>query len=267
MCVGRAPRDARSFSNRFSVPKAPSPFRRPSCCTGCDEHGVRIQGSDGVGNSTADLQVVLFSRRMEGNGMGKARRSPAVVAAVSVFGLSAAIGCGGTVGAEFGDNAGRRDAGAGGSSSGGIASGGTPVASGSSGSAGTSGGTAGVSSQCTSGPCPSGTKCCSGACVEPSPIVGCGSSDCTPCPALIPNGTAICAGLACAVQCDTGFESLNGACVPRDGNGSPTDSGADGTIGACNPANCPSCPPVGPYGCCRSNGTCGCTWAVGAVCF
>ncbi len=43
--------------------------------------------------------------------------------------------------------------------------------------------------------------------------------------------------------------------------------GAGGAAPTCVASACPGCIPVGPFGCCKDAGTCGCTWAPGAICY
>lgn len=123
--------------------------------------------------------------------------------------------------------------------------------------------------------CPSGTKCCSapgqpGTCVSPAPLVGCDLSGCTPCPPPPTNGIAVCNGTTCAIQCNNGYVLDGGQCDPLStggttGAGGTTSTG--GTTTTCDPSSCPQCVPLGIATCCKSDHTCGCTWAPGAVCY
>lgn len=170
--------------------------------------------------------------------------------------------------------------------SGGTASGGMPNTGGTSPGGTASGGSGGVTDSGADGglascdadaaSCTSGEKCCpavvqSGepprkSCVAPTPIVGCNAPDCNGCPQP-PNSVAVCnAQGACDFQCSQGYVRTGTECQP-----SATGSGgAGGSTGAtCDPLKCPasSCNIAGPFPCCTPNKTCGCTWAVGAICY
>ncbi len=168
--------------------------------------------------------------------------------------------------------------------SGGTASGGTPDTGGTEpGGTGGSGGT--LDAGAGGGPpscdadaalCTGGDKCCPAvvqqgepprkSCVAPTPIVGCNSADCNGCPQP-PNSVAVCSAQgACDFQCNQGFSRVGAGCQSSMmGSG-----GAGGSGGAtCDPLKCPAsaCNIAGPFPCCTPNKTCGCTWAVGAICY
>lgn len=63
----------------------------------------------------------------------------------------------------------------------------------------------------------------------------------------------------------------SGGRAGTSGSGGRSGSGGSGTggsgSGSCSPGSCSQpCFPIGVLACCRSNGTCGCTWAPGAYC-
>lgn len=148
--------------------------------------------------------------------------------------------------------------------SGGIAdTGGTKATGG----AGASGGTASCDADGAS--CPSGQKCCpapqasgptASFCAEPAPIVGCDALDCMPCLAPPDNGIAVCTAGQCDFQCNATFTRKGNACQADGAGGAGGAGGASGTGGAptCVRSQCPGCGLAGPFGCCKSNGTCGC---------
>lgn len=92
-------------------------------------------------------------------------------------------------------------------------------------------------------------------CVEPGPSVGCSNEFCTPCPGPAHNGIAVCRDRVCAIECNFGSTEVDGDCVA---------TGDAGTVPSCTATSCPPCTMsiFGPLGCCRPDGTCGCTiWA------
>ncbi|HMJ10040.1 MAG TPA: hypothetical protein VK524_01480 [Polyangiaceae bacterium] len=107
-------------------------------------------------------------------------------------------------------------------------------------------------------------------CVGPSPTFGCSAGSCAKC--FFPvHGVPICRGEQCGVQCNPGYVEQAGDCVPDGTGGNGGSSGQGGQSGAagqggssgapqCNPRTCPTCSFVGPFGCCRQDGSCGCTW-------
>jgi hypothetical protein len=175
--------------------------------------------------------------------------------------------------------------GAGGTGSGGTGSGGMGGSTGGSagvGAAGQSGGAAGADAST----CPDGQKLCSGECYAPAPLVGCSLDGCEPCPVNAPNAIAICDGEGCSLECIPGYEPSpsEGMCVPAGTGGSGGGGGSGGSAGtggtggtggaggsggSCDPLGCPTaaCGPAGPFRCCRIDGRCGCTWALGAICY
>ena len=65
----------------------------------------------------------------------------------------------------------------------------------------------------------------------------------------------------------SGTAAGSGASGGSTGTGGAGGSGSSGgSRGGCTPACNQSCFPAGVLACCRSNGTCGCTWAPGAYC-
>lgn len=127
--------------------------------------------------------------------------------------------------------------------------------------------------------CLAGRKCCTGACLVPAPLIGCSLDGCAPCPEPPRDGVAVCNGTQCGVLCNPGFvEQAGGLCASAASGGAPGTGGAPSTGGrtstatggqpaaTCDPKRCAPCVPVGPFGCCKNNGTCGCTWAPG-VCY
>lgn len=142
--------------------------------------------------------------------------------------------------------------------------------------------------------CGAGQKRCGGICVLPAPGIGCSLSGCEPCGAAPNNATAVCRDGACSFQCDSGYVLAGSECLLEAsgggsggvaatggtggfaGTGGVTNTGgtrsSGGTSGgssrssACDVLSCPGCSVVGPFPCCRSNDTCGCTWAPGAYC-
>ncbi len=141
-----------------------------------------------------------------------------------------------------------------------------------------------ASETCGGTACSGATKCCTfpqpdggviDSCVQMAPIVGCAQPGCdVHCGAPV-NGTATCtADGLCGHQCNEGyrFAGNDGGCDPistgaggRGGLGGAP--GAGGAASTCVATGCPGCIPVGPFGCCKSDGTCGCTWAPGAICY
>lgn len=146
--------------------------------------------------------------------------------------------------------------------------------SGGAGGALTTGGAAGTVTSCESdSACPAGTKCCAGGCIAPQPLVGCAPTGCTRCPAPPTEGTAICNGATCGIQCKVGYAVSGNDCVPSGSGGAAGSGGVGGqTAGSgggstCDPKSCKNCSVAGPLGCCKHDGTCGCTWAPGAICY
>jgi hypothetical protein len=140
-----------------------------------------------------------------------------------------------------------------------------------------SGGATALSCSRDAATCPTGDKCCTGVCVAPAPLIGCSLDGCTPCPEPPANGVAVCNGALCGIECNPGFVMKSGACIATASGGATgaggrtATGGRAGTGGApaptCDAKKCPGCVPVGPFGCCKNNGTCGCTWAPGAICY
>jgi len=65
----------------------------------------------------------------------------------------------------------------------------------------------------------------------------------------------------------SGGSTGSGTSGGSSGSGGASGSGSSaGSRGGCMPACNQSCFPAGVLACCRSNGTCGCTWAPGAYC-
>lgn len=86
-----------------------------------------------------------------------------------------------------------------------------------------------------------GMKRCGALCVEPSPALGCGLTDCDPCPTN-PNYESICIANACSFDCPPGETPTETGCStagPHCDNGA-TD--ADETDLDCGGAECPECP-------------------------
>ena len=184
-------------------------------------------------------------------------------------GVGAGSGAGGLGSGGSGDTGGTSSAsgGTGASSSGGTSSGATG------GTSASSGGTGGATDGCTAdSQCTTGTKCCSGACVEPQPLFGCSATGCTRCPAPPDQGVAVCNGEACGIQCNSGYV-LNGNLCEPSGSGGAGGTGTGGQSGtggsACVATKCPTskCSVAGPFPCCKHDSTCGCTWAPGAICY
>jgi len=171
---------------------------------------------------------------------------------------------GGTAGAVGGDSGGL---GTGGSNGGGSFGTGGSSGSGSIGAGG---------SPFDGSVCAPGQKLCGGACVAPSPLVGCALTGCSACPGPpTANSHAVCFEGGCWFECDQHYQLLGAQCVPLGAEGGAGADAADaadasdagpGDAGRCHPVTCPPCEVVGPYECCRSNGTCGCTWAPGGYC-
>lgn len=183
----------------------------------------------------------------------------------------ASFSFGGSEGGAFGEAAGGEDFGAGGAveASGGyveFGSGGEDMSSG------------GAMMECMPP-----QKRCGGICVNPSPLIGCAVSGCTPCPDPPANSEARCDGEECSYECVEGYSDLGGSCVEMSGAGGsnfdPT-AGAGGRAegaggratggprqgGNCDIASCPACNIAGPLKCCTVLGTCGCSWVPGAYC-
>jgi hypothetical protein len=122
--------------------------------------------------------------------------------------------------------------------------------------------------------CSADTKCCGGACVVPAPLVGCGNPTCAPCDMPPPFGTMICAAGACAIKCNPNYVLKNELCEPVSaGTGGVSGSGGAPSTGgvpapACDAKLCPGCGAPGPFGCCKNDDQCGCSWtpAGGAYC-
>jgi hypothetical protein len=174
------------------------------------------------------------------------------------------------------------------SARGGSENGGTPAAggeaAGSGGEAASGGDDAGsepADAGCAAGDCGGGKKCCTGgngkaSCVLPAPLFGCSLDTCDRCPMPPLEGVAICQNNACNVACNPGFELVGAACEPiQSGTGGITGAGGKAGTGggtstggaSCDNTKCGGCGPAGPFGCCRNDHTCGCTWAPGAVCY
>lgn len=179
-----------------------------------------------------------------------------------------------TGGAETGGSAETGGNSSGGRETGGTASGGVVVDTGGNvATGGASGGTGGEASCSTDGAsCPSGQKCCQAQsgpatkfCVDPAPIVGCDASDCAPCAAPPANAIAVCTAGQCDFQCNDHFARNGSACEATGAGGAGGAGGTSGTGGAptCVRSQCPGCGFAGPFGCCKSNGTCGCIPYVG----
>lgn len=132
------------------------------------------------------------------------------------------------------------------------------------------------------GGCPEGTKCCRGLCLEPAPIVGCSLEGCDPCPPPPERGISVCDEQGrCDIQCnaftarigdtcETGMTGgAGGAGAAGGAGGVPPTGGAGGVPEpVCDPELCLSCGPVGPFGCCKNNGECGCSWtSTGSLCY
>ena len=124
--------------------------------------------------------------------------------------------------------------------------------------------------------CPD-AKMCGGLVVCPHPGVGCGSTGCEPCPAAPLGGTAVCTDQGtCDFQCDEGFTRVGNACeapsAPAPTSPSPTSTSTSSpstpppSSGGGRCSGCMGCSVIGPFPCCRDNGTCGCTWAPGGYC-
>lgn len=129
--------------------------------------------------------------------------------------------------------------------------------------------------------CAPGEKICDGLCTPLAPGVGCGSTDCSPCPGVNPShGRIVCTDDdRCGIECNDGYRPVGDACG-RDagsggtGNGGASNggssnggsSGAGGTGGSggggpatCkNDIECPYCGFVFGPGCCKPDATCGC---------
>lgn len=133
-------------------------------------------------------------------------------------------------------------------------------------------------SGCTVGgdTCPVGQKCCPALngvdtfCTPPEPSVGCTLNACDRCPQPPPNGVAICNDSEqCDIRCNLNFTSSGGQCVPSGGSGGATGgSGGSSGTATCDPKKCPAagqpgskCTIASPFPCCKSDGSCGCTWA------
>jgi hypothetical protein len=126
--------------------------------------------------------------------------------------------------------------------------------------------------------CPSGQKCCpapsdpsSKSCADPLPIVGCSARGCAPCPAPPADGIAVCATGQCDFECVNGTTRTGSQCEAT-GTGGAGGAGGSGTGGTpptppCKQGTCGGCGLIGPFPCCRSNMSCGCTYAPGAVCY
>jgi len=136
-------------------------------------------------------------------------------------------------------------------------------------------GASGGSSSCDAdgASCPSGQKCCpapqqpgaTAFCADPAPLVGCDARDCAPCDAPPDNGVAVCSAGQCDFQCNANFTRKGSVCEADGAGGGGGAGGSPGTGGAptCVRTNCPGCGFAGPFGCCKSNGTCGCIPYVG----
>jgi hypothetical protein len=123
--------------------------------------------------------------------------------------------------------------------------------------------------------CPD-AKMCGGLVVCPHPGVGCGSTGCEACPAAPLGGTAVCTAQGtCDFECDEGFTRVGTTCeapsapaptspLPTSTGVSPPSTPPPSSGGRCS--GCMGCSVIGPFPCCRDNGTCGCTWAPGGYC-
>jgi hypothetical protein len=142
---------------------------------------------------------------------------------------------------------------------------GAGAGAGGSGSGGADGGSAGADA---SVPCDPGTKRCdvNGApeCVRPDPSVGCGLSDCNPCPLGPANSFPICTNdQACDFQCLDGYQrGPDGtSCDPISTGGAGGGGGRGGQGGSgprtCTPTDLSKCPSCGFPSCCALN-LCGC---------
>jgi hypothetical protein len=162
--------------------------------------------------------------------------------------------------------------GSGGASTGGtLASGGKTGSGGVAESGGGSGGDIPDAACVENGPgCSADTKCCGGACVVPAPLVGCGNPTCAPCDMPPPFGTMICAPAGgCAIKCNANYVLNNELCEPvstgsggvSGGGGTPSTGGAPAP--ACDAKKCPGCGAPGPFGCCKNDDQCGCSWTPG----
>ena len=124
--------------------------------------------------------------------------------------------------------------------------------------------------------CAVGQKPCQAKCVYPTPAVGCSLDSCTACTAAVPaHAYAICVNSQCGWECTAGYTRTAAGCVATGaggfggfvGVGGNTSGGRGGTgtggkSESCNAASdCHNtCNVSGPYPCCTSSGTCGCTW-------
>lgn len=104
-----------------------------------------------------------------------------------------------------------------------------------------SGGTPDGSAGATGNSCPDSTqKMCNGACVTPSPSVGCDLTSCTACPAGPTNGFPECTNGACGFGCFSGFVASGSSCVTPPASctndkkdGSETDVDCGGSCPVC----------------------------------
>ena len=94
------------------------------------------------------------------------------------------------------------------------------------------------------GGCASGEKSCGGICIKPSPGVGCGPTDCTPCPA-VPNATSTCVGSLCDFDCISGYVKSGNSCVLQGGGGTGGGSGGGGGTGGSTGCAAPCDPSQG----------------------
>lgn len=86
----------------------------------------------------------------------------------------------------------------------------------------------------------------------------------------------VCVAGECAVQCNVNHVLRGGQCEPEPtntggaGGASAGGGGVTGTGGTpaptCDPKACTGCGAPGPFGCCKNNGECGCSWAPGGYC-
>lgn len=107
--------------------------------------------------------------------------------------------------------------------------------------------------------CTSDQKMCGGACVLPSPKVGCGTTGCDACTMTAPmNGYLTCVMGQCAFDCLSGYTKMGSECQGPP-PGSDKGSCPNSAIG------CPDCGAVFGPGCCAGD-KCGCSpipWTAG----
>jgi hypothetical protein len=79
-------------------------------------------------------------------------------------------------------------------------------------------------------------------------------------------GTMMCAAGKCAIKCNPNYELVaDSVCEPLQSNtgGTTGGGGAPATGGAapgCDAKLCPGCGAPGPFGCCKNDNQCGCSW-------